>query len=69
MELHKWREKVLGVEEQWAQRENQALVAAGFEPTGEENDLWIKDGLWFGRNAALQSARRTLSTTSTDVGV
>jgi hypothetical protein len=58
----------LGVEEQWAQRENQALVAAGFEQTYEENDLWIKDGVWFGRNAARQRARRTLST-STDVDV
>jgi hypothetical protein len=47
----------LGVEEQWAQRENQALVAAGFEPTYEENDLWIKDGVWFGRNAARQRAQ------------
>ena len=58
----------MGVEEQWAQRENQALFAAGFEPTYEENDLWIKDGVWFGRNAALQRARPTLST-STDVEV
>jgi hypothetical protein len=37
-----------------------ALVAAGFEPT-EEGALWRKDGVWFGREAALQSARKELS--------
>ena len=45
---------------QGTERENQLLVAAGFEPTDEEDDLWSKDGVLFGRNAALQSARRTL---------
>jgi hypothetical protein len=41
--------------------ENQALMAMGFEPT-REDDLWRKDGVWFGRNAALQKARQTLHT-------
>ena len=45
---------------QRTERENQALIAVGFESTGEEDDLWIKDGVWFGRRAALQSARRSL---------
>ena len=50
------------------ERENQLLVAAGFESTDEEEDLWNKEGVWYGRNAALQSARRTLrATTGTDV--
>jgi hypothetical protein len=50
------------------ERENQLLVAAGFESTDEEEDLWTKEGVWYGRNAALQSARRTLrATTGTDV--
>ena len=50
-------------------RENRALVAAGFEATDEENDLWrSKDGLWFGRNAALQRARQAmLASTGRDV--
>ena len=39
--------------------ENQALMATGFEPT-DEDDLWKKDGVWFGRNAALQKARQAL---------
>jgi hypothetical protein len=47
---------------QRTQKENQLLVAAGFESTDEADDLWIKDDVWFGRNAALQSARRTLRT-------
>ena len=45
---------------QETERENQLLVAAGFESTDEEEDLWSKDGVWYGRNAALQSAQRTL---------
>ena len=50
------------------ERENQLLVAAGFESTDEEEDLWNKEGVWYGRNAALQSARHTLrATTGTDV--
>jgi hypothetical protein len=42
------------------ERENQLLVAAGFESTDEEDDVWIKDGVWYGRKAALQSAGQTL---------
>jgi hypothetical protein len=38
----------------WTERENRELVAAGFESPGEEDHLWRKDGVWFGRNAALQ---------------
>ena len=41
-------------------REDLALVAAGFEPTEEEGTLWRKDGVWFGRQAALQSASKEL---------
>jgi hypothetical protein len=44
-------------EEQWTESENQALVAEGFHSSGEEDDLWSKDGVWFGRNAALQNLR------------
>ena len=47
-------------ENQRTERENQALIAVGFESTGEEDDLWTKEGVWFGRRAALQSARQTL---------
>jgi hypothetical protein len=42
-------------------REDFALVAGGFEPTEEEGTLWRKGGVWFGREAALQSARKDLS--------
>jgi hypothetical protein len=42
-------------------REDFALIAAGFEPTEEEGTLWRKAGVWFGREAALQSARKQLS--------
>jgi hypothetical protein len=42
---------------QWTERENQALVAAGFESADEEVGLWSKDGVWFGRKAALQNCR------------
>ena len=42
-------------------REDLALVAGGFERTGEEGTLWRKDGVWFGREAALQSARKELA--------
>ena len=46
---------------QRTERENQILVAAGFKSTDEKDGLWTKDGAyWFGRNAALQSAQRTL---------
>jgi hypothetical protein len=42
-------------------REDLALVAAGFEPIEEEDTLWKKDGVCFGREAALQSARKELA--------
>jgi hypothetical protein len=43
--------------EQWTERENRALVAGGFESSDDEDDLWSKDGVWFGRNAALQNLK------------
>ena len=46
--------------DQWAESENQALVAAGFELMGKNADLWSKDGVWYGRKAALQSAGQAL---------
>ena len=49
----------MGAKEE-TERENQILVAAGFESTDEEDDVWIKDGVWYGRKAALQSAGQTL---------
>ena len=42
-------------------REDFALVAAGFEPIDEECTLWKKDCVCFGRDAALQSARKELA--------
>jgi hypothetical protein len=40
---------------QWTESEDQALVASGFERQhDQEADLWSKDGVWYGRNAALQ---------------
>jgi hypothetical protein len=43
--------------EYWTERENRALVAAGFEPPPyEEDDMWSKDGVLFGRSAALQNS-------------
>ena len=47
-------------------REDFALVAAGFEPT-EEGTLWRKAGVWFGREAAPQSARKELRTNNEDI--
>jgi hypothetical protein len=47
-------------EKQRTERENQALIAAGFESTGEEDDLWTKYGVCYGRQAALQGALRKL---------
>ncbi len=43
----------------WTERENQALVAGGFESSDDEDNLWSKDGVWFGRKAALQNSRQT----------
>lgn len=47
--------------ELWAkQEEYSTLVGAGFEPTYEK-DLWKKDGVWFGKEAALQHAWREVA--------
>jgi hypothetical protein len=44
-------------EGQWTDSEDQTLVASGFERQhDEEADLWSKDGVLFGRNAALQNS-------------
>ena len=44
------------VEEQWTDSEDRALVGAGFERQhDEEANLWSKDGVLYGRNAALQN--------------
>jgi hypothetical protein len=51
---------------QWTERENQALVAAGFALMHEEDDLWSKNGVLFGRKAALQSARQPLHPSTPD---
>ena len=46
-------------EEQWTEEgENRDLVTDGFESTYDEDDLWKTDGVWFGRNAALQHGQR-----------
>jgi hypothetical protein len=42
----------------WRQREDLAMVAAGFEP--KDGGLWQKDGVLFGREAALDYALREL---------
>jgi hypothetical protein len=34
------------------EEEDALLLARGFQPA--EGDLWRKDGMWFGREAALQ---------------
>jgi hypothetical protein len=41
------------------QEEYSALIGAGFEPTNDE-DLWKKGGVWFGKEAALQRAWQEL---------
>jgi hypothetical protein len=51
--------------EWWRRREDAALVAAGFEAL-EEQDLWQKGDTVFGRDAALQRARRSLPESSWD---
>jgi hypothetical protein len=43
--------------ERYKRQEDALLVAEGFEPA--EEDLWIRDGVWFGRGAALQQLWRT----------
>lgn len=42
----------------WEERDNFILRAAGFEPT--EGVLWMRGGMFFGKEAALQRARREL---------
>jgi hypothetical protein len=41
----------------WRTEENSILAQAGFEPT-EEDALWRRQGVWYGREAALQTALR-----------
>ena len=41
----------------WEKQDN-ILLTAGFEPT--ENALWMKNGVYYGREAALQYALREL---------
>jgi hypothetical protein len=43
------------------EQENRVLLAAGFQPEDEgKNVLWRKNGMWFGRTAALQTAMRVM---------
>jgi hypothetical protein len=39
-------------------REDSVLLAEGFEPAG--GDLWRRDGIYYGREAALQEAHSSL---------
>ena len=39
-------------------REDSVLLAEGFEPAG--GDLWRRDGIYYGREAALQHAHSSL---------
>ncbi len=39
-------------------REDSVLLAEGFEPAG--GDLWRREGIYYGREAALQYAHSTL---------
>jgi hypothetical protein len=50
------KEKIYLGAGRWAESEKQALVAAGFVLMNEKDDLWSKDGVLFGRKAALDSA-------------
>jgi hypothetical protein len=45
--------------EEHRDKEDFALIEAGFEPT-ERDDLWMKNGVYYGREAALQKAWRKL---------
>ena len=40
------------------EQEDCALLAEGFEAAEEDGLLWRKNGLWYGREAALQQIRR-----------
>jgi hypothetical protein len=42
--------------ERLREEEDTLLEAGGFELEG--TDLWVKEGVWYGREAALQNARR-----------
>jgi hypothetical protein len=41
-------------------KEKSTLLEASFEPLGEEGILWEKNGVCYGRQAALQKALRKL---------
>jgi hypothetical protein len=45
--------------EEHRDKEDSTLVEASFEPT-EGEDLWMKNGVYYGREAALQIAWRKL---------
>jgi hypothetical protein len=47
-------------------RENSALAEAGFQLLIEEGDLWSRNGVLFGREAALQSALREMRDHNTE---
>lgn len=49
-------------------QEDFTLQAAGFRPT-EEGTMWRRDGVWFGREAALQNARKQLRANDEDAAV
>jgi len=42
------------------EKEESALLGARFEPVEYEGILWEKDGVYYGREAALQQALRKL---------
>jgi hypothetical protein len=41
-------------------KENSTLLEASFEPLEDDGILWEKNGVWYGRQAALQKALRKL---------
>jgi hypothetical protein len=41
-------------------REESTLLGARFVPVEDDGVLWEKEGVWYGREAALQSARKEL---------
>ena len=51
-----------GAPQQRIEQEKRALLAAGFEPDKQGSNLWRKEGVWFGRKAALQKVGATLVT-------
>ena len=52
-EPHRYTEQPLKRLREW---ENSTLLSAGFEPVGD--NLWKREGILYGREAALQYARR-----------